>query len=315
MTNRVTGSTTSQAVLKALAGALLPAVRVFQMGGCGVGEFEVAARLAFVQVAAVQGRTKGGRTNVSRIAAMTGLTRKEVRHLLQILEAKSHLVAPSATRQRTARVLEAWRADPLYLDDRGRPLVLLVAGEEPSFRSLVRSYAGDVTPISVLRELERTGAVSTSDDGHVRCRSQSAASGAVDAAFLLEFAQRLQQFTTALATAAEPGEGRLFYAFREASISPPDLARLFLTTFSDRAASLLDGADRWVASRQRQRRPRGRLTESGADSVNVRLGVFLADDMVMVPAPPPVSPAPTPARPPARAAMRPPITRSRRSGR
>jgi hypothetical protein len=111
-------------VLKALANALLPAVRVFQMGGFGVGEFEVASRLAFVQAAAVQGRTKGGRTNVSRIAAMTGLTRKEVRQLLQILEAKGRLVAPSASRQRTARVLEAWRTDPLYLDDRGRPRVL-----------------------------------------------------------------------------------------------------------------------------------------------------------------------------------------------
>jgi len=303
MNKRQPDSSTSQPVLKALANALLPAVRVFQMGGFGVGEFEVAARLAFVQVAAVQGRTKGGRTNVSRIAAMTGLTRKEVRQLLQILEAKGRLVAPSTSRQRTARVLEAWRTDPLYLDDRGRPRVLSVAGAEPSFRTLVRSYAGDVTPTSVLRELERTGAVRSTGDGYVRCRSSSTASGAADSAFLLEFAQRLQEFASAMAAAAETGEGRVFYGFREAAISPPDLARLFRTTFADRAASLLDGADRWVASRQRQRPPRGHAVEAEARPVSVRLGVFLSDSQ------PPAGPAPlkpAPAKTPVKA---------RRSGR
>ena len=299
MNNRQPGSSTSQPVLKALANALLPAVRVFQMGGFGVGEFEVAARLAFVQAAAVQGRTKGGRTNVSRMAAMTGLTRKEVRQLLQILEAKGRLVAPSASRQRTARVLEAWRTDPLYLDDRGRPRVLSVAGAGPSFRTLVRSYAGDVTPTAVLRELERTGAVRPTGDGRVRCRSSSTASGAADSAFLLEFAQRLQEFASAMAAAAETGESRVFYGFREAAISPPDLARLFRTTFADRAASLLDGADRWVASRQRQRPPRGHAPAAGTQPVNVRLGVFLSDTQ------PPATPAP----------LRPAPVRARGSGR
>lgn len=281
MSDRTPHSSTPQPVLKALASALLPAVRVFQMGGFGVGEFEVAAHLAFVQAASVQGRTKGGRTNVSRIAAMTGLTRKEVRHLLQILEANSKLVPPTASRQRTARVLEAWRTDPLYLDDRGRPRPLTVAGEEPSFRSLVRSYAGDVTPTSVLRELERTGAARLSADGQLRCRAATTASGPADAAFLQEFAQRLQDFATAMAVAAEPGENGVFYGIRQTQIAPPDLARLFRTTFAERGASLLDGADRWLASRQRQRRPRG-ATDAAAP-VQVRLGVFLSESKVTAP--------------------------------
>jgi hypothetical protein len=276
-------ASTPQPVLKALANALLPAVRIFQMGGFGVGEFEVAARLAFVQAAAEQGRTKGGRTNVSRIAAMTGLTRKEVRQLLQIFEANSRLVPHSASRQRTARVLEAWRTDPLYLDDRGRPRPLTIAGEEPSFRSLVRSYAGDVTPTSVLRELERTGAVRAAADGQLRCRSSSTASGAADAAFLLEFAQRLQDFASAMAAAAEPGESGVFYGVREARLTPPDLARLFRTTFAERGASLLDGADRWIASRQRQQRTRE--PEPSGPVVHVRLGVFLSESRLPSAAP------------------------------
>jgi hypothetical protein len=284
MNERTPQFSTPQPVLKALANALLPAVRVFQMGGFGVGEFEVAVRLAFVQVAAVQGRTKGGRTNVSRIAAMTGLTRKEVRHLLQILEANSRLVPPSASRQRTARVLEAWRTDPLYLDDRGRPRLLTIAGEEPSFRSLVRSYAGDVTPTSVLRELERTGAVRATVDGQLRCRSASTASGAADAAFLQEFAQRLQEFATAMALAVEPGDSGVFYGAREANISPPDLARLFRTTFAERGASLLDGADRWLASRKRQRRAHERA--AAGPPIQVRLGVFLSESKAAVPVTP-----------------------------
>ncbi|MCC7461655.1 MAG: hypothetical protein IT480_04240 [Gammaproteobacteria bacterium] len=261
-------------MLKALASALLPVVRVFQMGGFGVGEFEVAAHLAFVQAAAVLGRTKGGRTNVSRIAAMTGLTRKEVRHLLQILQVNSKLIPPTTSRQRTARVLEAWRTDPLYLDDRGRPRLLTVDGDEPSFRSLARSYAGDVTPISVLRELERTGAVRMVGEGQVRCRTSSTASAPADSAFLQEFAQRLQDFATAMAAAAEPGDNAVYYGLRQTQIAPPDLAHLFRTTFAERGASLLDGADRWLASRQRQRR--SRATAVADPPVEVRLGVFLS---------------------------------------
>ncbi|MFO1400422.1 MAG: DUF6502 family protein [Steroidobacteraceae bacterium] len=296
MSDRTSHVSTPQPVLKALASALLPAVRVFQMGGFGVGEFEVAVRLAFVQVASVQGRTKGGRTNVSRIAAMTGLTRKEVRHLLHILEANSRLVPPSASRQRTARVLEAWRTDPLYLDDRGRPRLLTNTGEEPSFRSLVRSYAGDVTPTSVLRELERTGAVRRTSDGQLRCRTASTASGPADAAFLQEFAQRMQDFATAMAAAAEPGDGGVFYGIRTTQIAPPDLAHLFRTTFAERGASLLDGADRWLASRKRQRRARGASSEG--PPMDIRLGVFLAGSK-------PVEPIK--ANPPASAARRKPV--------
>lgn len=287
MSERTPHSSTPQPALKALASALLPAVRIFQMGGFGVGEFEVAARLAFVQAASVQGRTKGGRTNVSRIAAMTGLTRKEVRHLLHILEANSRLVPPSTSRQRTARVLEAWRTDPLYLDDRGRPRLLTVTGEEPSFRSLVRSYAGDVTPTSVQRELERTGAVRMTAEGYLRCRTSTTASGPADAAFLQEFAQRLQDFATAMATAAEPGDSGVFYGIRETQISPPDLAHLFRTTFAERGASLLDGADRWLASRQRQRN--GRDTPAEGAPVSIRLGVFLSESRA-APAAPAVGP-------------------------
>jgi len=258
------------------------------MGGFGVGEFEVALKLAFVQAAAVEGRTKGGRTNVSRIAAMTGMTRKEVRQLLHILEDDGRLVAPSMSRQRTARVLEAWRTDPLYLDERGRPRVLPSMGDEPSFQSLVRAHGGDVTPTSVLRELERTGAVRVQADGTVRCRSSTTASGPADTAFLLEYARRLQEFATAMAAGTEPGERHVYYGFREAAVALPDLARLFHTTFADRASNLLSGADRWVAGRQRQRAPASEAPPPS--STTLRLGVFLSDSQRLHVAPPALRP-------------------------
>jgi len=287
----------SKVILSALAQALLAPIRIFQMGGFGVGEFEVAVKLAFVQVAAEKGRTKGGRTNVSRIAAMTGLTRREVRQLLQIIDRKDRLVAPATARQRTARVLDGWRTDPLYLDDRGRPRPLAVApGAEPSFRSLVKSYGGDVTPAAVLRELERTGAVRIQADGRARCRGAGGASHAVDTAFLLEFAQRLQEFGTAMAATAGGGDSHAFYGFRETAIAPADLARLFQATFADRASSLLTGADRWVASRRRERPGTARRIDAQPQPATVRIGVFLSDAY-----PQPVPPAlPRPVRHPRR---------------
>ena len=79
--------------------------------------------------------------------------------------------------------------------------------------------------------------------------------------------QAFQKYTS-FAEAAEK-EGR------------PNIARLFRTTFAERGASLLDGADRWLASRQRQLRPRS--AADAAPPVQVRLGVFLSESKVAAP--------------------------------
>jgi hypothetical protein len=92
---------------------------------------------------------------VSRIAATTGINRREVTRLVQ---AKSPRRAqrPSLA----AEVIARWAALPLYRGEDGAPLPLPRQGEAPSFETLARSITQDIHPRSILEELLRLGIVS-----------------------------------------------------------------------------------------------------------------------------------------------------------
>ena len=60
---------------------LRPIARLLLRGGIGYREFSEISKTAFVQVATKDYGLRGRPTNISRVAVMTGLTRKEVRRI------------------------------------------------------------------------------------------------------------------------------------------------------------------------------------------------------------------------------------------
>lgn len=89
---------------------------------------------------------------VSRIAAATGINRREVTRLVRDRAPRRPHRIPLA-----AEVIARWTALPLYRNDAGEPLVLKRQGDAPSFESLARSITRDVHPRSLLDELVRLG--------------------------------------------------------------------------------------------------------------------------------------------------------------
>lgn len=114
----------------------------------------------------------GRKQTDSRIAVVTGLTRKEVKRLRE-KESDEHEYSTPAQYNRAARVLNNWLKDCDYQDAAGSPLVLPLEGEERSFTRLVRTHAGDIPVIAVLNELVRLGAVLRQEDGKVRVLHQA----------------------------------------------------------------------------------------------------------------------------------------------
>jgi hypothetical protein len=100
-------------------------------------------------------RLRNGRVNYSRVAAQTGLSRADVKRLLE----SDVIDAFRAARAPTERVVTGWRTDRAFADRFGRPRRLRITGSRASFAKLVRKYGGDVTHKAVLDELRRTGAV------------------------------------------------------------------------------------------------------------------------------------------------------------
>src|SRR5678816_105399 len=94
------------------------------------------ARVSFVKAGATQARMKSsGRPHLAKIAALTGLTRSEVKRL--VASGYRSDASKSENLPRALRVLDAWRNSASY-NLRGKPRQLRIRGRPPSFDSLCK---------------------------------------------------------------------------------------------------------------------------------------------------------------------------------
>ncbi len=157
--------TSKNVVLSALLKALRPIARILMKSGIGYREFSEISKSAFVDVATSDYGLRGRPTNISRVAVMTGLTRKEVKRLRERISAGNQVdmqrVIPPA------EIIEKWHSDSEFLDIGGRPKILDFVGPSPSFSALVKKYGGDIPPGALRTELKRVGAVKEDDSGRL----------------------------------------------------------------------------------------------------------------------------------------------------
>lgn len=149
--------TSGKTVLLRSAYRLLTALaRVLLRYNVSAPEAEHLLRKAFVDVSAQDHGLRGRPTSKSRIASLTGLSRKEVASLLE--EGPADLTPDRAAPNRAIRVVSAWLREPGYQAN-GEPAPLPLSGDGETFETLVIRYSGDVPYRAMLRDLERTGVV------------------------------------------------------------------------------------------------------------------------------------------------------------
>lgn len=136
---------------------LQPIARLFLRYGRGFREYSDLSKAAFVAVAAADYGVHGRPTNASRIAAMTGLTRKEVSRIRQRIDGGDAAVTESGTPVKD--VIAGWQSADEFLDDDGAPAALSLGAGRGSFRSLISQFAGDIPEGAMRKELQRIGAV------------------------------------------------------------------------------------------------------------------------------------------------------------
>ena len=123
--------------------------------GVSTQRFSAISRLAYFLAASDQARFSNERLNQSLVAAMTGLTRVQVRQF-----AKQDRPRPSGSRDRIEALVEGWTTDPSFTDDRFEPRSLRAKGGGKAFPALAKRYGGDVPARALLRELQRHKLVS-----------------------------------------------------------------------------------------------------------------------------------------------------------
>jgi len=151
-------SNVKEYLLQALRLMLKPLVKLFISQGVTHAEFAETAKEVYVEIALRHFETTG-KVNKSRVAILTGLTRKEVKNVIDRALQSGPL---EKMYSRPERVLAGWYGDPNYTGPYGIPLELPYESsvkDEPSFTSLVKTYSGDMATRQMLNELLRSGSV------------------------------------------------------------------------------------------------------------------------------------------------------------
>jgi hypothetical protein len=248
-------------VLRGLPLILRPVVRFLLRYGIGYKEFSAVCKAVFVDVASSEFGLRGRPTNASRVAAMTGISRKEIRLLRSAGQDFTSLDALTASLNPLTVVLHFWHSDPEFSAPGRIPRPLLFADGPGSFSMLVRKYVGDIPPGAIRTELRRNGAVRDLADGRMEPVTDHYTPRALDAGFVRSMTFSLANLGNTLVRNAAESEGKpaeygvepglLERYVWSSRLSPLDSAA-FKQEADVRARRLLGELDLWLGEREQR---------------------------------------------------------------
>lgn len=163
---RESGNPLNQVLAFSIRKLLTPLVRILLRHGVPFRTLADLAKRVYVDVASAEFGIPGRKKSDSRVSVITGLSRKEVRRVRELVEPDD--MGTVARFNRAARVIGGWVRDASYHDASGEPAPLSLEGDGPTFSRLVERYSGDVPVRAILDELVRVGAVEQAEDSTVR---------------------------------------------------------------------------------------------------------------------------------------------------
>ena len=220
------------------------------------------ARIAFVRAASDISRLRNGRVNHSRVAAQTGLTRADIKRLLDSKFSADRLVSSPLE-----KVIGGWRSDPEFLTDAQKPRVLRISGARGSFARLVQKHGGDVPHRAVLEELRQLVTIRESS-GTVRLKASSARSiwKKKDLAFLLPVLPVVADCLRMAAELTEKHSASSIFRLTLPIQTDFDLARVRERCVSS-ASNMIEGLAQSLSAREQKSRFRGQPKRSYAITV------------------------------------------------
>lgn len=251
---------------------LRPIVRL--MLRCGVTWKELAelCKLVCVEVAAEDFGKRGRPANASRIAILTGLSRRDVKRAKDLLAASAADGFPAVERiNHASRVLSGWFQDPEFRDSKGKPRALPAAGAD-GFDKLLKRYAPDIPPTAMLKELASVGAVRITPGGKVRALARYFMPMSLDADAVVRSGSVLHDLgvTVAHNQLRASGEPSRFEG-RATNVRVKRSARRgFAEYLERRAMAFLEDVDAWLTAHE--------ANDSEEKTDRLGVGVYLIRD-------------------------------------
>ena len=257
---------------EAFLALLKPLARLFLRFGRGFREFSELSKTAFVCVASADYGIGGRPTNGSRIAAMTGISRKEISRLRQ----KSGLGCSAAIDRQSPvqEALQLWRTDAEFLDQRDIPASLPLSGKRASFEALIKRCAGDIPAGAMRKELQRIGAIDIVGD-HVRVRSDMPDRSADEAE--LEAQLRAGPYPLLVALAEDRGEHTNGHCRPRAALSRSLIRSSEIPEVRTQVAQRLRTANKHLADLLNAYEVRNNGMGADEPTVPISAGVFYAE--------------------------------------
>lgn len=150
------------ALFKAVYRLLKPLVRLLLRNGVPYGALADLVKKAYVDVAFEDFGVPGRKASDSRVATITGLTRKDVSRVKEITDVYEEVDIQKY--HRAGRVVYGWVHDARYHTAGGDCAALPLDGADVSFAQLVKTYSGDVPTRAILDELLQAGVVERTGD-------------------------------------------------------------------------------------------------------------------------------------------------------
>ena len=266
-----------QALTSALGKVLRPLFRVVLRNHMSFKAFLDIAKRAYVEVAASEFGIPGKKQSVSRIALLSGLTRKEVQRLLE-----AHTADDSDAGERynrAARVVSGWVRDGDFADAAGNPRALaLQDGESPgrgSFADLVRRFSGDIPFRAVLDELLRVGVVEKLPDGTVRLKSRAYVPESGDADKLNILGTDVSDLIGTIDHNLQHGVAEPFFQRKVMYDNVPvEALEEFRRLSNTQAQTLLERLDKWLSQHDRDTNP----GMNGTGRVRTGIGIYYFEE-------------------------------------
>jgi hypothetical protein len=257
-------------VLTACQRWLRPVARWLLRSGVTWKEFAELSRRVFVLTAFDEFGIRGRPTNVSRVALLTGLSRRDVRRVASEARAPLSEAADDALNH-ASRVLTGWHLDADFLEADGRPRDLPADGPGASINQLLRRYAGDIPATALIKELRKSGSVQRLDDGSYRVlrryyMPQVMDGNAVDrsGSVLADLATTIEYNLSRRAQQPPRFEGRA----QNRRIDPRHLPA-FRAFIEREAQAMLERMDDWLSTHE---------ASAGEGGLRLGLGVYAIQD-------------------------------------
>jgi hypothetical protein len=258
-----------KSLLAACRHLLHPLVRILMRHGVSIGEFTDAVRAAFIDIARNELLSPGRPDTDSRLALLTGLTKREVYRIRTSSLGEDDSVGIA----RIGRVLQGWSQDSEFLGPYGLPLEIPFAGDRLSFTALVGRYAGDVDPALLLDELTRAGAALETADHYVRLLNRTYLPSPLDPSGLERIGNVVSYFIDTVdynLQKKRQGEGRYErYTITMEGVSPRDF-QAFDALVREKGQELLEILDDWLS----QHEIKGGHKLLPKESIRTGVGIF-----------------------------------------